>query len=510
MESKINNLTLEEKVGQLLMFAFHGTEYNESLDVQIKELKTGGVIFFARNITDVMQVKRLNEQIQANAKIPMFIGIDQEGGTVQRIIDGISLFPGAMACSASKMGTRKLCENVAKDLRYLGFNMNFAPVADVNNNKENPVINSRSFSDDKEIVSKYVIDSYQGFQDGQIIPCAKHFPGHGDTKVDSHQSMPKVDKSIKELEDLEFYPFKKAIDSGIDGIMVSHILYPQIDDSLPATLSKKIVTKVLKDQMNFKGLIVTDSLTMGAIWKNYTKEEIVKLAVEAGIDIMIFCGSADLQEQKEITKALISQVKEGKIPMSRIDESVAKILAYKQKYHIDEKVNNCIVNNQELGKEISEKSITLVVGNKINLSNTLVIFPKIKVFSLVDNEKNDIITLGKVFKKYNINNDEIVLDDDNALEIINQANKLFDSYDNIVLATINLNNDSKEVKLWNSLTKENKKKTIVVSMRSPYDIILLNDVSNYICIYEPTLLSFESLVKSIKNQKFSGTLPVKL
>lgn len=505
----IESLSLEEKVGQMLMFAFHGTEYNNQLETQIKQIKIGGVIYFARNISTTNKVIKLNQDIQKNAKIPLFIGIDQEGGTVQRIIDGISLFPGAMAVSASLESSYELCNNVAKDLRYLGFNMNFAPVADINNNKYNPVINSRSYSDNKDIVTKYIIESFKGFQDGQIIPTAKHFPGHGDTKTDSHESMPKVNKDKDTLYNLELYPFKKAIESSIDGIMVSHILYPQIDPIFPATLSNQIVTKILKEEMGFKGLIVTDSLTMGAIWQNYSKEEIVMHAVNAGIDILVFCGKADLEEQKEIYNTFVKCVKLGKIPMSRVDESVRKILEYKQKYMIGNRIYDNITLNKDIGKNISIKSITKVRGeNDLLGSKNLVIFPKIKVFSLVDNEKNDTITLGKVFTKNNINTDEIIIDENNIDEVINKIND--SDYDHIFVATINLKEDSNEVKLWYNLKENIKEKCTIIALRSPYDILFLENVQSYICIYEPTLLAFESLAWCIKNKKFTGILPVSL
>lgn len=511
-EITINSLTLEEKVGQMLMFAFRGIEYNEQLETQIKDLKVGGVIHFGHNIKDIEQVKTLNENIQKNADIPLFIGIDEEGGTVQRIVEGMPPFPGAMAVSASKISPYDLCKIVGVNLKKIGFNMNFAPVGDVNNNPNNPVINSRSYSDDPKVCSKYVIDSFKGFQDGGVLPTCKHFPGHGDTSVDSHVSLPTVNKDIDMLNNIELVPFKDSIDAGIDGIMASHILYPVLDDKYPATLSRKIITNLLKEKMGFGGLIVTDSLTMGAIHQNYSPKEIVNLAANAGIDLMIFCGKADINDQKEIYNSLLEEVKNGNIPISRVNESVTKILKYKRKY-----IPNNISDNNEtynIGKEISKNSITKVFGDlKVNREDkVLAIFPKIQVLTLVDNQNQNYISLGSVLKKEFSNIDEIIVDgkSEKIDTIIEEISNKVKNYDKIILSTINVSKDDYFVKIVKSLSNECLNKTIVTSLRSPYDIKYLKGVNSYYCLYEPTLLAFESFTKCLLENKFTGVLPVKL
>ena len=290
MNIKLSDLTLEEKVGQMLMFAFHGTTFNDQLKTQLDKFHIGGVIHFARNIINPVQVTQLNKYIISNSKIPPFIGIDQEGGVVQRIIKDVTPFPGAMALSATQKDIKDLCFQVGKNLRNMNYNMVFAPVADVNNNPQNPVINSRSYSDDPRVVSKYVNMAVNGFTDAKIIPFLKHFPGHGDTNVDSHVGLPFVRKSKEELKNTELVPFTSGVNNGAPGIMVAHIMYPAYDNKYPSTLSKAIVNDLLKEEMGFKGLTITDSLTMAAIYNNYSKKEIVTLSANAGIDIMMFCG----------------------------------------------------------------------------------------------------------------------------------------------------------------------------------------------------------------------------
>ncbi len=506
----VNKITLEEKIAQLLMFAFHGQEYNDQIDYLVKNLKIGGLIYFSRNFTNKEISYQLNKKIQAEAKIPLFLSLDQEGGIVQRIIKDMTPFPGAMAVSASQESNYELCYAVGRDLKKMGFNMNFAPVADVNNNPLNPVINSRSYSDDQVVCGEYVINAAKGFQDAQVIPTAKHFPGHGDTSVDSHVSLPKVDKSLDKLEKTEFVPFEMAIKSGIEGIMVSHILYPAIDSKYPATLSKNIITNVLKEKMGFEGLIVTDSLTMGAIYNNYSPNEIVRLACNAGIDLLVFCGKADLEEQKNIFRGFVEEVKKGNIPMERIDESFNKIIKYKEKYILNSSNDSKKdIDGIKIGKDISHKSITLVKDDSLLpiKDKILVIFPKIKVFSLVDNDNQEYDTLGKILNENKIACDEVIYEENEDIikKIIDNNKK----YDKIILATYNVRKNDYQEKLWEGL-KTIRAKIIVVSMRSPYDIMYLEGVKTYICIYETSTLAFNSLAKCLLENKFYGKLPVKL
>lgn len=504
-------LTIEEKVGQMLMFAFHGQEFNEQLKTQIDEFHLGGVIHFARNIDNPIQALKLNKDILKYSKYPMFIGIDQEGGIVQRITKGTTPFPGAMALSASQENIRQLHKAVGEDLKQMNYNMVFAPVADINNNPLNPVINSRSYSDDPKVVSKYVIEAFNGFQDANILPTVKHFPGHGDTSVDSHVSLPKVDKTKNEIESMELVPFIDAVKAGIDGVMVAHIVYPAYDNLYPSTLSKTIVTDILRQKIGFDGLVVTDSLTMGAINNNYTKKEIVTLAANAGIDLLIFCGKADINEQREIYQGFIQSVKEGNIPLEVVDKAVQRILSYKAKYcnQINEEYIYPDEGKIKLGQKLSLSSITLVKDNQtlpLNKQKTLVIFPKIKLFSLVDNEVNDYVTLGNCLKKQNVNVDEIIISSDEFN--LSDISKWALSYDKIIMATYNVCKDDYQTKVFNCLPKD---KVTVVAMRSPYDIYHLDGLKSYICIYEASDLALSNLALClVGKEKFLGKLPVNL
>lgn len=505
---KVNDLTIEEKIGQMLMYAFHGQEFNDQLKTQLDKFHVGGVIHFARNIVDPIQVTQLNKDTINYAKIPPFIGVDQEGGIVQRIIKGVTPFPSAMALSASQNDITNLCYNVGKNLHNMNYSMVFAPVADINNNPLNPVINSRSYSDDPNVVGDYIVEAYRGFDQANIMPFLKHFPGHGDTNVDSHVGLPTVAKTKEELHNLELVPFTKAINDGCPGVMIAHILYPAYDTKYPSTLSKPIVTGLLREELGYKGLIITDSLTMAAVYNNYTKREIVKMCVNAGIDIMMFCGKATLEEQEEIYNAFLDLVKTGEISEERVNDSVERIIEYKKKY-CDKVYDSYEFPSDDainLGKKLSQESITLIRDNKLDLAKkTLVIFPKIKVFSLVDNATNEYVSLANLLKNKKCDADEIIISDEDLR--IEEINNIKDNYEQIIFATYNVCKDDYQTKVYDILPKD---KVTVVAMRSPYDAMYLNNIKGYICIYEATELALNSLCNAIETGKYIGQLPIKL
>ena len=519
VEELMKNMTLEEKVGQMFMFAFQGTTYNPQLDTLIKEAHVGGFIHFAKNIIDPNQACKLNYDILTNSTIPPLIGIDQEGGTVQRITKDITPFPGAMALAASGQSNKEICKYVGTDLKNMNYNMVFAPVADVNNNPKNPVINSRSYSDNPNIVSKYVNDAVLGFKEAGIIPTLKHFPGHGDTSVDSHISLPTVNKSLDKLNQIEFIPFKNAAKIPDIAMMTSHVLYPAIDNEFPASLSKAIQTDLLRKEFGFDGLIISDSLTMGAVTTNFSIRDIIINSVNAGMDMMMFCGSAELSEQLDNVQTMIKAVKDGIISMKRVNESVERILRYKQKFAMSitkefKKPTTAIIRE---GNELSEKSITYITRghgidhkmlplNPNRPGKILVISPKIRLASLIDNKYQEYTTLGHKLHKYSIMADELIIDDElYNIEIIKHIQN---KYDKIFFATYNVKENDYQTKVFSIL---NPKKTIVVSMRSPYDLIYLPNVKYYICIYEATELALQSCAKTIAGlHKFEGKLPIKL
>lgn len=329
---KINEMTLDEKIGQMILSGFNGANLNNELSTLINDLKVGGVILFSRNIEDSNQLKNLtNDIVENNKNIPLFISIDEEGGRVDRLAKSIKQFESAK--SIGDKGDKKYAyengKEIGKTLKEYKINMNFAPVLDIYSNPKNTVIGDRAFGDNEKIVESMGIATMQGLKDENIIPVIKHFPGHGDTEVDSHIGLPVVEKSIDELYDFEFIPFKKAIESGADAVMVSHILMKQIDNKNPATLSYNLITKILRNDMKFSNVIITDDMCMKAITSRLSVEEASIDSIKAGSDIILI--GSDIDKTKSVIEKIKLAVERNEISEKRINESVYRILNLKEK-----------------------------------------------------------------------------------------------------------------------------------------------------------------------------------
>jgi len=325
-------LTLEEKIGQLLVCGFDGLKPSDEIKGLIKDYNIGGVILFSRNIKDPAQTARLCNSLQEISKTPLFICVDQEGGKVSRLPKPFTQFAGNAAIG--KSNSVKLAyafgEITAKELKAVGINANFAPVLDVNTNPDNPIINERAFSNNPNSVSRFGLAVIAGLQDNGVIACCKHFPGHGDTSLDSHYQMPVVEHSIERLNEIELLPFKHAAENDVAAIMTAHVLYKGLDEKYPATLSKKIIHDLLRKEMGFKGLVITDDLEMKAISDNYAIGEAAIGALSAGADIILVCK--DHERQKEVRDAVLRAVKDNIITEKRIDESIERIMAVKKHF----------------------------------------------------------------------------------------------------------------------------------------------------------------------------------
>ena len=330
-------LTLEQKVGQLFIVrpdaldltlaqetindakADGVTELTDAMRDALRTYPVGGICQFGKNITDPEQIKRFNDDLQAASQTPLFITVDEEGGRVSRLANNPA-FDLPQYKNGAIPDARAMGQDIGGYLKQYGFNMDFAPVADVNTNPDNPVIGDRSFSSDAETAARMVADAAQGLRENGILPTLKHFPGHGDTKEDSHTALAVTHKTLAELQDCEFLPF--AADTGLHAVMVGHIAAPNVTgDMTPATLSPALVGLV-PDAENT--LIVTDSLSMDAITSAYTPGEAAVLALQAGCDVLLMPNGLP-----EAYNAVLQAVKDGTISEERLDRSVDKILRYK-------------------------------------------------------------------------------------------------------------------------------------------------------------------------------------
>ena len=369
------------------------TELNDELRTDLKEHHYGGVALFAENFVDAEQTLRLVSEIQtANMEgggLPLLIAADQEGGSVARITFGTTGVGNmALAATGDPENAKTMAAVYGKEMSKLGVNTDFAPVMDINNNPDNPVIGVRSFSDDPSVVSEYGLAYMEGLHDTGAIATLKHFPGHGDTDTDSHTGFPCIQKNLEELEGFELIPFKQAIDAGADMVMTAHIQYPQIEKQtytsitsgeevfLPATMSRTILTDILREDMGFEGVIVSDAIDMAAISDNFEPEDILKLTINAGVNMLILpmvTNAEQYQRFQDMVDMGAFLAESGELDMERIDDSVRRILALKEKYGLisksdftvtDEKCKEASTEvgsaqNRQAAWEIAEKALTL-------------------------------------------------------------------------------------------------------------------------------------------------------
>jgi len=390
----LEELTLEEKIGQMFLIDFSGYKLDDRIREHFSSIPWGGVILFTKNVKSRGHLTELNRSLlELNGKIPILISVDQEGGIVVRPnFPDMHLSPGNMPLG--KIGDPGLVEELAAisglEIRELGFHLNYAPVADVDSNPDNPIIGVRSFGDDPEMVGEMAVAAIRGYRAAGIASCVKHFPGHGDTSFDSHILLSRVDAPLKRLEKVELPPFKKAIDEGVDSVMTAHVIYPALDESeLPATLSKKILTDLLREKMGFKGLIITDSMAMKAISDNFGTGKAAVMSVQAGSDIVMMLG--DFKKQVIAYRAVLDAVEKGTISQERIDDSVERILEFKRKFIVKPSppLEIPIDARKKALSKASRGSITVVYGEKnlpliLDSSRTLVLSPDKLYYTEVD------------------------------------------------------------------------------------------------------------------------------
>lgn len=331
IHNTLNSLTLEEKIAQMLIIDISGTKLDSYLKNELTTYKPGGIILFEENISNYDNTVKLITDIQNTAAIPMFISIDQEGGKVVRIKDikdvNVSNIPSMweLGQTDDAILAYNFGKVIGEELRAFHINMNFAPVLDLVNDENSKFIGSRSFGPNPDNVSKMALALSNGLNDSGVISVFKHFPGHGSTVTDSHYELPILEKSKEELQKYELIPFQKAIDNGAQVIMVGHLGIPKItNDTTPASLSKTLITDLLKNEMNYNGLIITDALNMKAITNYYTEQEIYEMAINAGVDILLMPKS--LESAISLIKDSINK---GIITIEQIDKSVEKILNLK-------------------------------------------------------------------------------------------------------------------------------------------------------------------------------------
>ena len=528
IEKRLKDLTLREKCAQMVMSWSKGfnadtnTAEFKRIDKLVKESKIGGIIFFQG---ETASEQKMIGKLQNDSAIPLLISSDFERGLGSRIEDAVE-FPYNMAVAATGniFYAYEMGRAIANDSKALGVRQNLAPVADVNNNPLNPIINIRSFSEDKEIVSSYTIAFIAGSKNERVITTAKHFPGHGNTQVDSHLDLPVINGSRSELFQNELVPFVQSIKAGVQSIMVGHLYVPALQgqSKIPSSLSKAVVTDLLQNEINFDGLIVTDALNMNAVTKYFSVVDAAVMAVNAGSDILLMPP-----DDKLTISALVSAVRDGLIGEERINHSVRKILAAKRwlelqksrvQKNIISEIDSIQNSNYKLADEIAKKSITLVKneGNIIPVDTSSSI--KVGCITISDGLKTDKKEIfsqltERIFKKTKslfIDRKSTGRDYSNALRIIRGSDIIFLP----VFMRLRSEKDILMLAYHEKFIKEilkSKKPVIVISLDDPYLLSVLPSAKVYLCSYGGAEVSQKAALDAVTGLiNITGKLPISI
>ncbi|MET3698298.1 beta-N-acetylhexosaminidase [Bacillus oleivorans] len=524
---------IQKKVGQLMVFGFKGKTASPEIKKLIREHHVGGVILFGRNIGTPEEVLKLTTELQREAKNaghshPLLICIDQENGVVRRLGEGTTIFPGAMLLGATDHPENAYAIGAltGRELKALGINWNLAPVLDVNNNPDNPVIGVRSFGESPEKVSLFGQQAMKGMQDAGVITTLKHFPGHGDTNVDSHLDLPVISHSMERLEKVELKPFADCINHGADTVMSAHVYFPAIEsaENVPATLSKKVIKGLLREKLGFNGVVTTDCMEMNAISETIGTARGGVEAIKAGVDLIMV--SHLHTRHFETLKEILEAIKSGEITEATVDEAYGRVMKLKEKYLSWDPINlDKIEVSPEVGSlhhelealEVFRQGVTVVKneGNILPLPlneehRVLVVFPENNTRLQVEDKKYLNLALGDAIRDIQPAAQVIRLSNPPTDEEIQNAVLTAKDFDTVVVGTLTVQADDQQVSLVKALEKEGNR-VVVIATRSPYDLAYFPTIPAYICTYEFTYPALKTAAAAIFGQtNVKGKLPVTL
>lgn len=548
-DKTLKKMTVDEKIGQLVHIginaSFLNQESNEFKELrrQIVDNKVGGIVVFAGGVYETVH---LVNRMQELAKIPLLISADFETGVGMRFNETVN-FPWNMAIAATGNPdfARRQGEIVAREAHALGIQQVFAPVVDVNNNADNPVINVRSYSEDPGDVSRFASAFTQGIQSQKVLATAKHFPGHGDTNVDSHRGLPVINLSRQRLENIEFVPFRSVINAGVGSIMISHISMPQIDSTvvqplkqptkniygdsaivtegttMPATLSANVIQQILKKDMNFDGLIVTDAMDMNGLTLYFNQEEGAVRALLAGNDILLKPSDADAT-----IRGIREALKTGRLTEARINESVRKELAWKyelgltkQKITPMEEIDKIVSSpeTRQLAEEIANNAITLVRDD-----NKLLPVQKGKktvLLCITNGEDRFVVgtSLMYALRGLGLNVERVIVDERTTEKELREAYSKAQKAELVIAglygrvrsgAKNSVGLPDNGVKLLNDVLESNPR-TINVSFGNPYLLKGIPEIKTYIVAYGDMTALQRAVARGIMGEiDFRGRLPI--
>ncbi|MGB4337585.1 MAG: beta-N-acetylhexosaminidase [Bacillota bacterium] len=529
VDALLESLTLEEKVGQVLMVGMEETYLSPALKARLERFHVGNVIFLGRNYVDPRQMRAFTDDLQRLAAarrtpIGFLTAIDQEGGVVARLVrGGTTVFPGNMALGA--VGDPELARAasrvMAEEMRALGLNMNLAPVLDVNNNPANPGIGVRSYGEDPALAARLGAAAIEGTQGAGVMATAKHFPGKGDVTIDSHLDLPTVPHSVERLNRVELVPFRAAIEAGVGAIMTAHVFFPAYEPEplLPATLSRNVLTGLLRDELGFEGVIITDDLFMGAISKRFGLGEAGIMAINAGADIVLMCH--DPGEQEKAIGEILTAAREGRIARERLDSAVRRVLEAKARFGLLEpeisdgtapKVGSPA--SRKLALDIARRSIALV-RNADGLipfdvegrGNVLVVCVDVSSLTMVEDAQLGASPLARAVRTLVPSAEETRVSQSPGEKEIRDTVESASGRDLVIVGTYNGHLYPAQAELVKALAEVGP--PVVVAMRNPYDIAGFPEIGTYVAAFGFRDCSMQAAAEVVFGKVDPvGTLPV--
>lgn len=509
----VASLTPEQKVGQLMSIAFHGTKITPGVEAMIRQRAIGGLVVHAENADDAAGLTKLTADLQAIARDakapPLLISIDHEGGPVMRIGKGMTLVPGQMALAATPdplAAITRADSIMGSELTAAGVRWNLAPVADVNDEPRNPIIANRSFGSDPQRVAELVAQSVRAYRAAKMFSTAKHFPGHGSTTTDSHTGLPEIDSDRKRLDAVELVPFKAAIAAGVQAIMSAHIVVPALDPtpSLPVTLSKKVMTDLLRGELGFQGLIVSDDLEMGAL-STIGEARAGLMAVKAGIDHLLF--RFDESAQAEGHRLILDALRSGEISAARLDASVMRFIGAKLQQGLYDPTTPPTFDLDQNGRDaldLARQSITLLSND-----GAVPLRGKVLAVGVIGAD------IGFIPGDSDLGTELAAFRPNTTARRFAQATDAFiasalsdaRAADTVVIGVSDLGTNEDQRRLVSALA--GVKPTVLVSLRAPYDALYVSGVAAIVCAYGGRVPTLRALAEVLTGaRKPVGKLPV--
>jgi beta-N-acetylhexosaminidase len=509
-------MTLEQKVAQMFLVTLHGPVMTEDGEAFLRRWHPGGVVLFTDNVGTPQAMTQLTNDFQQTMAYegapPLFIAIDQEGNVVARLTDGFTVFPNPLLTTAAGPEMAyQVGQATGEELSAVGINLNLAPVVDLETNRDNPIIYHRSYGSHPQITSDVISQIILGTQSMNVLATAKHFPGHGETNEDSHGVLPEVNVSRERVEALEMQPFRAAISSGVGAIMVGHLWYPAFDPQRqPASLSHNIVTGLLREELGYNGLLMTDAMDMNAVDMDINFADSMVMAVQAGEDMMPLGPSFGTDVAERSIQAVIDAVHDGRISEERINDSVRRILSAKQQYGI--------LDWQPLDPDTAPERVHVeehaALVDRLFDDGVTVAFDHNNLIPLTPDRKIAIVFLGTRYqiqdecKAYNPDIRWVAIADTPDAEQIAWAVEAANWSDTTVVWTQNADKNPAQQALVNALPQD---KTIAVAIWSVYDWLTYPNVSAYVATFSPARPAVPAACAILFGaQPALGQLPVSL